>query len=72
MKFCSSGEKMSNASDNQGEKRTDSEKKQQQKNTQDMSSIKRVTAVTGKFVEVYRCSRAKQRQRIDQKSALFW
>ena len=36
-----------------------------------MSSIKRVTAVTGKFLEVYRCSRAKQRQRIDQKSAPF-
>ena len=59
MKFCSSGEKMSNANGNRGEK-NDSEKKKKKKRSYDISSINRVT---GKFLEVSRCSRAKQRQR---------
>ena len=62
MKFCSSGEKMSDASGNQGEK-NDSEKKKG-KNTYDISSTNRVT---GKFLEVSRCSRAKKRQRNEHK-----
>ena len=37
-------------------------------NTYDISSIKRVTK---KFLEVSRCSRAKQRQRNVQKSVLY-
>ena len=41
--------------------------KQVNKNTYDISSIKRVTR---KFLEVSRCSRAKQRQRNVQKSVL--
>ena len=47
-------------------KMSDSEKKVN-KNTYDISSIKRVTR---KFLEVSRCSRAKQRQRNVQKSVL--
>ena len=61
MPFCSSGEKMRNAS---GVKMSDNEKKKVNKNTYDISSIKRVTR---KFLEVSRCSRAKQRQRNVQK-----
>ena len=47
-------------------KMSNSEKKVN-KNTYDISSIKRVTR---KFLEVSRCSRAKQRQRNVQKSVL--
>ena len=43
------------------------EKKKVSENTYDISSIKRVTK---KFVEVSRCSRAKQRQRNVEKSVL--
>ena len=42
-------------------------KKKVNKNTFDISSIKRATR---KFLEVSRCSRAKQRQRNEQKSVL--
>ena len=58
VKFCSGGEKMRNASGHLG-KMSDSRKKEN-KNTDDISSIKRVTR---KLLEVSRCSRAKQRQR---------
>ena len=64
MKFCSSGEKMRNASDNQGEKRDSENKKRKRTRTTFNSSIKRVTR---KFLEVSSCSRAKQRQRNVQK-----
>ena len=58
MKFCSGGEKMRNASGHLGE--NERQRKKVNKNTYDISSIKRVTR---KFLEVSRCSRAKQRQR---------
>ena len=58
MKFCSIGEKMRNASSHQGE--SEQQQKKVNKNTCDISSIK---CVTRKFLEVSRCSRAKQRQR---------
>ena len=61
MPFCSSGEKMRNAS---GVKMSDNEKKKVNKNTYDISSIKRVTR---KFLEVSRFSGAKQRQKNVQK-----
>ena len=55
---------MGNASGHQSKvKKTGSEKKVNE-NTYDISSIKRVTK---KFLEVSRCSRAKQRQRNVQK-----
>ena len=55
---------MGNASGHQSKvKKTGSEKKTNE-NTYDISSIKRVTK---KFLEVSRCSRAKQRQRNVQK-----
>ena len=47
MPFCSSGEKMRNAS---GVKMSDNEKKKVNKNTYDISSIKRVTR---KFLEFH-------------------
>ena len=63
-KFCSGGDKMRNASGHQCKvKMSGSEKKVNEK-TYDISSIKRVTK---KFLEVSRCSRAKQRQRNVQK-----
>ena len=59
---------MGNASDHQCKvKMSGSEKKKVNENTYDISSIKRVTK---KFLEVSRCSRAKQRQRNVQKSVL--
>ena len=58
MKFCSGGEKMRNASGHLGE--NERQRKKVNKNTYDISSIKRVTR---KLLEVSRCSRAKQRQR---------
>ena len=61
MSFCSGGEKMRNAS---GVKMSDNEKKKVNKNTYDISSIKRVTR---KFLEVSRFSGAKQRQKNVQK-----
>ena len=64
MKFCSSGEKMRNASGNQGEKSDSESKNRKRTRTTFNSSIKRVTR---KFLEVSRCSRAKQRQRNVQK-----
>ena len=64
MKFCSSGEKMSIASGNQGEKSNGENKKRKRTRTTFNSSIKRVTR---KFLEVSRCSRAKQWQRNAQK-----
>ena len=62
LKFCSGGEKMRNASDHQGE--INGSDKKVNKNTHDISSIKRVTR---KLLEVSRCSCAKQRQRNVQK-----
>ena len=65
MKFCSGGEKMRNASGHLGE--NERQRKKVNKNTYDISSIKRVTR---KFLEVSVFSRAKQRQRNVQKSVL--
>ena len=48
-------------------KMSDIEKKKVSKNMSDISSIKRVT---GKFLEVSRCIRAKQRQKLYKKSVL--
>ena len=61
-KFCSGGDKIGNASGHQCEvKMSGSEKKKNvNENSYDISSIKRVTKG---FLEVSRCSRAKQRQR---------
>ena len=58
MKFCSGGEKVRNASGHQGE--NERQRKKVNKNTYDISFIKRVTR---KFLEVLVFSRAKQRQR---------
>ena len=63
MKFCSGG--MLAAT--RVKLVSDSEKKKVNKNTYDTSSIK---LVTRKFLDVLRCSRAKQRQRNVQKSVL--
>ena len=68
-KFRSGGEKVRNARGHQcmqGENERRREKKVN-KNKYDISSIQRVTK---KFLEVSRCSRAKQRQRNVQKSVL--
>ena len=65
MKFCSGGNKMRNASGHQGE--NERQRKKVNKNTYDISFIKRVTR---KFLEVLVFSRAKQRQRNVQKSVL--
>ena len=62
MKFCSGGEKMRNGSGHQSE--NEWQKKKVNKNTYDISSKKRVTR---KFLEVSRCSLAKQRERNIQK-----
>ena len=66
-KFCTGGEKMRNASGTKM-KMSGSEKKKVNKNTYDVSSIKRITR---KFLDVSRCSSAKQRQRNVQKSVLL-
>ena len=58
MEFCSGGEKMRNVAATRV-KMSNNEKKVN-KNTHDISSIKRVTR---KFLEDSHCSRAKQRQR---------
>ena len=57
---------MRNASGHHGETEWQ-QKKKVNRNTYNISSIKRVTR---KFLEVSRCSRAKQRQRNVQKSVL--
>ena len=62
MKFCSGGMLAATRV-----KMSDSEKKKVNKNTYDTSSLK---LVTRKFLDVLRCSRAKQRQRNVQKSVL--
>ena len=64
-KFCSSGDKMRNASGHQCKKKMSGSEKKVNENTYDISSIKRVTK---KFLKVSRCSRAKQRQRNVQKN----
>ena len=58
MKFCSGGEKMRNASGHLSE--NERQRKKENKNTYDISSIKRVTR---KLLEVSHCSRTKQQQR---------
>ena len=63
-KFCSGGNKMRNASGHQCKVKMSGSEKNVNENTCDISSIKRVTK---KFLEVSRCSRAKQRQRNVQK-----
>ena len=63
LKFCSGGEKMRNGSGHQGENEWQ-KKKKVNKNTYDISSKKRVIR---KFLEVSRCSLAKQRERNIQK-----
>ena len=60
MKFCSGGDKMRNASGHQCKEKMSGSKKKVKENTYDISSIK-------KFLEVSRCSRARQRQRNVQK-----
>ena len=64
MKFCSGGDKMRNASGHQCKVKMSGSEKKVSENTYDIFPIKRVTK---KFVEVSRCSRAKQRQRNVQK-----
>jgi len=66
MKFCSGGNKMRNASGHQCKVKTSGSEKTVNKKTCDISSIKRVTK---RFLEVSRCSRAKQRQRNVQKKS---
>ena len=60
-------EKMRNASGHQCNVKMSGSEKKVSENTYDISPIKRVTK---KFVEISRCSRAKQRQRNVQKSVL--
>ena len=62
-KFCSAGDKMGNASGHQCKVKMSASEKKVNENTYDISSIKRAT----KFLDVSRCSRAKQRQRNVQK-----
>ena len=62
--LCSGGDKMRNASGHQCKVKMSGSEKKVNENTYDISSIKRVTK---KFLEVSRCSRAKQRQRNVQK-----
>ena len=64
MKFCSDG-MLAATRVTENERQW---KKKANKNTSDISSIKRVTR---KFLEVSRCSRAKERQRIYKKSLLL-
>ena len=59
MKFCSGGEKIRNASGRATCLKMSDSGKKVNKNTYDISSIKRVART---FLEVSRCSRAKQRQ----------
>ena len=61
--FVAGGDKMRNASGHQGENERQWKKKVN-KNTYDISFIKRVTR---KFLEVSRCSRAKKQQRNEKK-----
>ena len=56
-KFCSSGDKMRNASDHQCKVRMSGSEKKVNENTYDISSKKRVT---NKFLEVSCCSHAKK------------
>ena len=67
--FYTGSEKMRNASGHRGENSHQRQWKQKKgnRNTYDICSIKRVTR---KFLEVSRCSRAKQRQRNVQKKKL--
>ena len=58
-KFCSSGDKMRNASGHQCKKKMSDSEKKVNENTHDISSIKT-------FLDVSRCSSAKQRQRNEQ------
>ena len=58
---------MGNTSGHQCKVKMSGSEKKVNENTYDISSIKRVTK---KFLEVSRCSRAKQRQRNVQKSVL--
>ena len=60
MKICSGGYKMRNAGGHQCKGKMSGSEKKVNENTYDISSIK-------KFLEVSRCSRAKQRQRNVQK-----
>ena len=62
--FVAAVTKRGNASCRQGE--NERQRKKVNRNTYNISSIKRVTR---KFLEVSRCSRAKQRQRNVQKKA---
>ena len=62
--LCSGGDKMRNASGHQCKVKMSGSEKKVDENTYDISSIKHVTK---KFLEVSRCSRAKQRQRNVQK-----
>ena len=66
-KFCNGGDKMRNASGHQCRMKMSGRGKIVNEKTYDNSSIKRVTK---KFLEVLRCSRAKQRQRNYKKSVL--
>ena len=59
---------MGNSSDHQCKVKTSGSEKKVNENTYDISSIKRVTK---KFLEVSRCSLAKQRQRNVPKGVLY-
>ena len=65
--FVAAADKMRNASGHQCKVKICDSQKKVNENTYDISSIKRVAK---KFLEVSRCSRAKQRQRNVQKSVL--
>ena len=60
VKICSGGDKMRNASDHQCKEKMRVSEEKVDENAYDVPSIK-------KFLEVSRCSRAKQRQRNVQK-----
>ena len=67
-KFCSGGDKMRNASGHQSKmKMSGSEKKKWTRTRRDISSKQSVTSK--KFLEVSRCSRAKERQKKMYKSS---
>ena len=67
MKICSGGDEMRNSSGYQCKVKMSGSGKKVNENAYGISSIKRVTK---KFLQVSRCSRAKQRQRNVQKSVL--
>ena len=68
MKFCSGDDKTRDASGHQYKAKMSGSEKKVNENTYDIASMKRVTE---KFLEVSRCSRAKQRKEMYKKSVLY-